>query len=123
MRETYGTLLRPADLVTDKAIVTGTTYCRDQIVVTSVETDNLITVGVILDIVVRLDRLLFVIDIHKAVRTPLRYFQACPCNEVIAVDQKLLFDFKPLYKRDRSINFCFFLHHHLPTPLCDIEGN
>lgn len=118
MKEAYGPLLHRDDLVTDRAIVTGTKYQRDQVLVTSVETEDLITVGVTLDLVIRRDRLLFVVALYKAVRTPLRFFQACPSHKVQLVDYKLLSDFKPLYKRDQSINFCFFLHHHLPTPLC-----
>jgi hypothetical protein len=117
MQETYGTLLLPADLVTDQVIVRGTAYLRDQIVVVSVESDDLLTVGVILEIVIRLDRLLFIIELHKAVRTPSRFFQACPCDEVETIEQKHLSDFTPLYKRDKSVNFRFFLHHHLPTPV------
>jgi adenylate kinase len=117
MREAYGPLLHHGDLVTDKAVVTGTRYLRDQIVVTSVETEDLITVGVILDLVVRRDRLLFILSLHEAVRTPLRFFQACPMDKVQVVDYQLLSDFKPLYKRSHSSNFYFFLHHHLPTPL------
>jgi hypothetical protein len=117
MRETYGTLLHPEDLVTDQVIVRGTAYLRDQIVVTSVESDDLITVGVILDIVIRLDRLLFIVALHRAVRTPSRFFQAYPCGEVKTIDQKHLSDFKPLYKRDKVVNFRFLLHHHLPTPI------
>jgi hypothetical protein len=117
MGEIYGSLLHPGDLITDKVVVTGTTYRRDQIVVTSVETEDLITVGVILDLVVRTNRLLFIVALHQAVRTPFRYFQACPCDEVQFVDYNLLSDFKPLYKRDQSISFSFFLHHHIPTPL------
>jgi hypothetical protein len=117
MQTAYGGLLHSGDLVTDKGVVTGTKYLRDQLVVISVETEDLITVGVILELIIRSDRLLFVVALHKAVRMPQRFFQACPCEEVQVVDCKLLADFKPLYKRDSAVNFCFFLHHHLPTPL------
>jgi adenylate kinase len=117
MQEIYGPLLDPGDLIADKVDVTGTTYRRDQIVVTSVNTADLITVGVILDIVVRKNRLLFIVDLHDAIRAPFRFFQACPCDKVQIIDYHFLCDFKPLYKRDRSINFSFFLHHHIPTPL------
>jgi hypothetical protein len=117
MKAAYGGLLHPGDLVTDKAVVAGTKYLRDQVVVTSVETEDLITVGVIQELVIRSDKLLFVVALHKAVRMPQQFFQACPCEEVQVVDYRELSDFKPLYKRDHAITFIFFLHHHLPTPL------
>jgi hypothetical protein len=117
MKEAYGTLIRDSDLVAQKVVVTGTTYLRDQILVTSVLSEDVVTVGVVLDIIIRMDNLLFVVSLHEAIRTSFRYFQACPSNEIKLVEYKSLSDFKPLYKRNHSSNFIFFLHHHLPTPL------
>ncbi len=114
---TYGTLLQPGDLVTDKAVVAGTVYFKNQIVVTSVSSEDLISVGVIHEVIIRMDRLIFVIALYDAIRTSFRFFQACPREKVDIVDYNHLSDFKPLYRRDNSKCFRFFLHHHLPTPL------
>jgi hypothetical protein len=114
---TYGHLFNPGDLLTDTAVVKGTRYSVGHIVVTSVASTDVMTVGVILGMVIRQDRLLFKVSVHNAVRTLLNFFRACPCNEVALVDYEKLSDYKPLIKRDNHICFRFFLHHHLPSPL------
>jgi hypothetical protein len=114
---TFGALLQTGDLMTAKADVSGTSYAANQIVVTSVISDDVIKIGVILAIVLRMDKLLFIVAVHDAVRSRFRFFEACPCDTVDIVDSSELADFKPLYMRDRSVCFRFFLHHHLPTPI------
>ena len=114
---TFGSLLLPGDLMTSRADVSGTSYIFNQIVVLSVISEDVITVGVILDIVIRMNKLMFIVSVFDAIRTPFQFFQACSCDKVEIVDYKTLADFKPLYKRDNQTCFRFILHHHLPTPI------
>ena len=113
----FGGLLSVGDLLTDTAIVSGTRYKIGQIVVTSVACSDLITVGVIIQPVIRRSSLMFIVSKYEAVRTSFSFWQACPSHKVDIIDQKDLSDFKPLYKRDTDECFRFVLHHHLPTPL------
>ena len=112
----FGGLLRPGDLLTDTATVSGTKYKLGQVVVVAVGCSDLITVGVILQAVLRKNTLLFIVSLYDAIRTPFGFWQACPSDKVNIVNQKQLADFKPLYKRNSDICFHFVLHHHLPTP-------
>ena len=115
--ETFSALLLPGDLMTSKADASGTIYSFNQILVISVVSEDVIRVGVILDIVIRLNKLMFIVSVHDAIRTPFRFFQVCPCDIVELVDYRNLADFKPLFKRDEETCFRFFLHHHVPTPI------
>jgi hypothetical protein len=114
---TFGGLLCPGDIVTDTAVVRGTHYNIDQILVTAVDSCDVIKVGVILRSVIRKNHLLFVLSMYDAVRTKLGFFRACPCEKVEIIDYRHLSDYKPLMKRDHHNCFHFLLHHHLPTPL------
>lgn len=113
----FGTLLQPGDLLTTRSVVAGTDYRKGQIVVISVTSDDVLTVGIILSTVIRKDCLLFIVSVHDAIRTPWRFFQSCPREVIDIVDYKCLGDFKPLVKRDQSNCFRFVLHHYLPSPL------
>ena len=110
-------LVSAGDLLTDNAMVSGTVYRIGQIVVTAVSCSDLITVGEVIQLILRRKSLLFVVSVHDAIRTPFGFWQACPSNKVDIIDQRSLGDFKPLFKRDDSNCFRFVLHHHLPTPL------
>jgi hypothetical protein len=85
--------------------------------VLSVASVDVLTVGVILHIVIRGERMLFVVSVHEAARSSFGFFQACPCDIVELLDYANLIDFKPLIKRDNSSCFKFVLHHHVPVAL------
>jgi hypothetical protein len=104
---TFGCLLSPGDLLTDTAVMSGTSYSLNQILVTSVSSCDVLKVGVILRCVIRNDRLLFVLSMYDAIRTKLGFFRAYPCDEVDLTDYKHLSDFKPLVKRDHQTCFHF----------------
>ena len=115
----FGGLLHPGDLLIETANVSGTFYKIGQIVVMSVDCSDLITVGVILQPVMRKNSLLFIVSLCDAIQTPFGFWQACPLDldKVDIVDQEQLADFKPLYTRNDDVCFRFVLHHHLPTPI------
>lgn len=114
---TFSTLLKPDDLMTTRTVASGTSYSTGQIVVLSVVSEDVIRVGVVLGIVMRKNKLMFVVSIYDAARTRFQFFRACPSDKVDIIDYRSLSDFKPLFKRDSNINLTFFLHHHLPTPI------
>ena len=111
----YGGLLRTDDLLTDAAVVYGTKYHVGQIVIISAYCSDIITVGVVVQPVIRKNKLFFICALHEAIQSSFGFWQACPVNKLVMVNQKKLLDFKPLYKRDTHICFRFLLHHRLPT--------
>ena len=115
--DTFAGLLQPGDHLTNTAVVYGTSYATEQVLVTEVSSSDVITVGVILHVVIRKSQLLFIVNLHDAVRSSFGFFQACPNGKLDCVDYKKLADHKPLVKRDNGRCFRFLLHHHLPTPL------
>jgi hypothetical protein len=113
----YSPLLESGDLVTDRVTVRGTTYRPGYVVVIEVHSRDVLQVGVILSIVLRDTKVLFIVSLHNAARNRFRFFQSIPCNQAGIVCCQDLADYKPLVKKGNSISFPFILHHHLPTPL------
>ena len=120
-RAQYGGLVHDGDLFTDTAVVHGTKYHVGQIVVTSACCSDIITVGVIVQPVIRKDQLFFICSLHDAIQTPFGFWQACPLDQLVMINQRNLFDFKPLYKRDSDICFRFLLHHKLSYSVGELE--
>ena len=118
----YGGLVRDGDLFTDAAFVHGTKYHVGQIVVTAASCSDIATVGVIVQPVIRKDQLLFICTLHDAIQTPFGFWQACPLDQLVVINKKKLFDFKPHYKRDSNICFRFLLHHKLSCKVEDGDG-
>jgi hypothetical protein len=111
----FGGLLCSGDILTDCAVVSGTKYRIGQIVVLSVACSDVLTVGVILQLVMRKASLLFIVSVYDAIRTSFGFWQASPGDKVDIVDCNNLSDFKPLFKRDNDPCFRFMLHHHIPS--------
>jgi hypothetical protein len=102
------------DVLTDKIIVKNTKYRVGHLVVTSVESENVLEVGCILQIVVRHREVLFLVTRYECGRTRFRYFDAHPLD-VCLVKYSSLRDYKPLIRRGAEECPRFLLHHHLPT--------
>jgi hypothetical protein len=114
---TYGQLLKPSDVLSDKVVTKGTDYTVGNIVVIEVLSSAVIRVGVILRIVFRKGQLFFLVSLHDAARNRFGFFESLPCNQLTVVKASHLADYKPLIKRGDNTCFPFILHHHLPTPL------
>ena len=91
----YGGLVRDGDLFTDAAVVHGTKYHVGQIVVTAASCSDIVTVGVIVQPVIRKDQLLFICTLHDAIQTPFGFWQACPLDQLVVINKKKLFDHGP----------------------------
>jgi hypothetical protein len=101
-------------MVTDRVSVWGTSYRAGHLVVTEVICQDILEVGVVEKIVVRADKVMFLVSLHDCARDALNIFQSCPKNKVKLVSYSGLADFKPLIKRGQGESFSFLLHHYLP---------
>ena len=100
--------------MTDKVNIWGTIYKVGHLVVTSVVTRDILEVGVMEKVVVRADKVKFLVTMHDCARDPFNIFQSCPKNKVKLVSYSSLADFKPLVKRGQGVSFSFVLHHYIP---------
>ena len=73
-------------------------------------------VGEIIQVVMREDKLYFIVSLYDAIRTDCGFFQACPKDIIDIIGYRKLIDYKPLLKRDGGTCFRFLLHHHIATP-------
>lgn len=105
------------DIVSDKIEIKGTNYRVGHVLVTKVISSDILEIGTVLEIVLRENVVLFLLEMSHGARTRLGFFEALPTETVKLVGYKDLADFKPLVKRGANISFPFVLHHHLPTPL------
>jgi len=110
---------RPGDILADAVTVKNTSYRAGNIVVTGVESEDVVLVGRILKIVVRTDQVFFVVDNFEAARTRFRYFVVNTLNKISLVLQSSLADYKPLMPIGGGDTFKFVLHHHIPVKNLD----
>ena len=103
------------DLICSSIFVNSQMYKNDDLVVLEVIDNDNICVGIIQTILLRRQKIYFVVQKHKAERNILRVFDVKqindPVNIFVSVDK--LADFKPVVKRGTSKRFMFVLHHHV----------
>jgi hypothetical protein len=102
-----------SDFLTSKMLVKNTLYKIGHLVVTKVESDNVLQVGKIMMFVVRHNEPHLLITRYECARTKFRYFDAHPLD-VVLVKYSSIRDFKPLICRTSEECPRFVLHHHLP---------
>jgi hypothetical protein len=101
------------DILVDKINIKNTLYKVGHLVVTKVESDNVLQVGKILKIVIRNNVVYLLLKGYECARTKFQYFDAYPLN-IGLVRYSSVFDYKPLICRTDEECPRFFLHHHLP---------
>ena len=109
------TFMSDSDLICSSIFVNNQDYKNgDLIVIKATDADQL-SVGVVQTILVKKDKVYFVVQKYEAVRNYMQYFESQACNDRIStfVESNKLADFKPLIKRGTSENFVFFVHHHV----------
>ncbi len=89
-------------------------YKLGHVIVTEVICEDIIEVGVIEKIVVRGDKIWFLVALHECARDRFNVFQALPVNKGKMLHFSSFQDFKPLIMRGAGECFRFVLHHHLP---------
>lgn len=110
-------LFGACDIFTNRVIVKNTLYRVGHLIVTKVISDNMVNVGLIKKIVVKANKLYFLVDLHECARRPLGYFDAKPLKIQTLIIYSSLQSYKPLIRRTEEQCFSFLLHHHLPSPL------
>jgi hypothetical protein len=103
----------PSDVLVEKIKIKNTLYKVGHLVVTRVESDNVLQVGKILKIVVRLNKVYLLLKKYESARTKFRYFNAFPIS-IGLVKYSSISDYKPLICRTNEECPRFFLHHHIP---------
>lgn len=101
------------DVLVDKVTIKNTLYKVGHLVVTKVESDNVLQVGKILKIVVRRNEVYLLLKHYESARTKFQYFDAYPLN-IGLVKYDSVCDYKPLVCRTEEECPRFLLHHHLP---------
>jgi hypothetical protein len=107
-------MLQSGDMLTERVNVSGTSYKVGQLVVTEVICQDIVEVGIIEKVVVRGQKVQFLVSLHVCARDRFNVFQSVPRNQGKLVSYSDLADFKPLIKRGEGTSFRFVLHHYLP---------
>jgi len=102
------------DVLTNKILVKNTKYRVGHLLVTRVESDNVLQVGSILKIVVRQGVIHFLVKRYECARARFRYFDCLPID-IGFVKYSSIWDYKPLIRRSSGECPVFLLHHHLPS--------
>ena len=103
------------DIVCNSVIYEDQTYKNNDIIITGIEDCDSLEVGVIKTILVKNDEVYFVVQLYRARRKWLQYFET---DRFIEAQHKYvhagsLVDYKPLILRGTFDNFVFTLHHHI----------
>jgi hypothetical protein len=104
---------RVGDILTDKIVVKSTLYRVGHVVITEVQSEDVLQAGEILKIVVRQGRVFLLVKLYACARARFRYFDCLPKN-IALVRWSTLCDYKPLIRRSSEECPRFLLHHHLP---------
>ena len=110
-----GQFMGPRDLVCNEIVLNHQKYRKEDLVVLEVSDgiEDLI-VGVIGAIIVKNNKVFFVVRSYKAVKHALGYYESVQIGvDYQFVEAKNLADFKPLHKHGTSMKFQFVLHHHI----------
>jgi hypothetical protein len=105
-----GDFIRQSDIVSSSAVYKNTDYRKNMLVVLSVINQDRIVTGWIRKILVREEKLFFLVTSKICRRTSFRYFQSTETRaplEIISVDS--LKSFKPLIPRGNESSYVFFL--------------
>lgn len=103
------------DLLCENVMINGQLYKSGDIVVVSVTDCDNISVGFIQSILVKAEKVYFVVQKYDAVRSFMRYFESSLTSDPMSVfiESSKIADYKPLIKRGTSSRFVFFFHHHV----------
>ena len=108
-------LMSTNDLVCNEIVTNHQKYINGDIVVLEVLDGGYESkVGVIETVLVKKDKVYFVVKIYSAVKHPLGYFQSETIGvEAVITEAKNIRDFKPLIRHGTTLKFQFISHHHI----------
>ena len=110
------------DLVTDSVEVNGQSYKVEDVVVLKVHNSSFIEVGIVLQILIKKERVFFIVNKYRAIRDEvLNFFETLNYDDESfhSVNVDDLEDAKPLVKNGVYEKFRFTLHHHLSVSTKD----
>ena len=109
------TFMSDTDLLCSTIYVNNHQYSNGDLIVISVEDIDNITVGLVQTILIKRDKVYFVVQKYEASRDFLQYFESKELSESVSffIESNALADFKPLIKRGTTKKFVFVLHHHV----------
>ena len=113
--ESLKNFMANTDLLCSTIFVNNQQYCNGDILVLDIEDIDNITVGLVQTILIRGDKVHFVVQKYEASRNFLQYFESREINDTVShfIESTTLADFKPLIKRGTTKKFVFVLHHHV----------
>ena len=113
--ERLKTFMSNSDLICKTIYVNNQEYRNGDLLVLEVNDIDNMTVGLIQTILVRGDKVHFVVQKFEASRNYLQYFESMDVNDPVShfIESSTLADFKPLIKRGTTKKFVFILHHHV----------
>ena len=112
--EMLKTFMADSDLICSTIFVNNMQYSNGDLIVLEVEDIDAIKVGLVQTIVVKKDKVYFVVQKFKAKRAFLQYFESVEIDQIsYFIESRNLADLKPLIKRGTSKKFLFVLHHHI----------
>lgn len=115
----YTPFVKPSDQLSDQVLIRGTCYRTGFLVITKVFSEDVLHVGEVLKIVLRKNKVMFLILVSEAARNKLGFFDSLPSDTVALASYDALADYKPLIKRADNTCFPFALHHHVGPPPFD----
>ena len=108
------TFLSNDSLICSEIVSNNQTYKNGDILVLDIEDDYNISVGLIKTILVKNNKVYFVLKKYDCIRRLLRYFETCKTyDNFIFKESCMLADFKPLIKHGTEGKFIFVLHHNI----------
>ena len=107
------------DLLSTEVSYNCQTYKVSDLVVLEAQSTHLMKIGLIRSILIRDNKVLFVVNVYSASRCLLRFFKAeLLDSEVVFIQADSLADYKPLINYGSATQIYFCLHHHIS---CDFE--
>ena len=104
-----------SDILCNTIVVNNQEYLTGNLLVLQVTDADNIIVGIVQAILIKKDKVYFVIQKFKATRKFLQYFESEVSGDTISefIESNKIADYKPLIKRGTLKKFLFVLHHHI----------
>ena len=104
-----------SDLLCSNIVVNNQQYKNGDLIVLDVTNADNLKVGLLQTILIKNNKVYFVVQNYDTTRTFLQYFESKECSDPIIsfTESNKIADYKPLIKRGTSKKFIFVLHHHI----------
>ena len=109
------TFMGDSDVICSNVEVNNQVYQNGDLIVLDVNDNDNMDVGHIQTVLIKMNKVYFVIKRYKAVRRWLQYFESVNSGDSVYefVESDKIVDYKPLIKRGTTEKFIFMPHHHI----------